>query len=142
MERIELRCGLSLSPGGTAPLLLGAPDGRTGVSSRLGSAQSAFDAEQVVESNADAEARCLERTFNGRLARPSSRLQVDQSRNLLMRLQLLVRKGGFEPPRSCERQPLKLVRLPVPPLPLGGCLLNFELQTSNFKLTNLLTIAI
>ena len=27
------------------------------------------------------------------------------------------RKGGFEPPRSCERQPLKLVRLPVPPLP-------------------------
>ena len=31
----------------------------------------------------------------------------------------LVRKGGFEPPRSCERQPLKLVRLPVPPLPRG-----------------------
>ena len=28
----------------------------------------------------------------------------------------VVRKGGFEPPRSCERQPLKLVRLPVPPL--------------------------
>ena len=28
-----------------------------------------------------------------------------------------MRKGGFEPPRSCERQPLKLVRLPVPPLP-------------------------
>ena len=28
----------------------------------------------------------------------------------------MVRKGGFEPPRSCERQPLKLVRLPVPPL--------------------------
>ena len=24
----------------------------------------------------------------------------------------MVRKGGFEPPRSCERQPLKLVRLP------------------------------
>ena len=31
----------------------------------------------------------------------------------------VVRKGGFEPPRSCERQPLKLVRLPVPPLPRG-----------------------
>jgi hypothetical protein len=30
---------------------------------------------------------------------------------------LLVRKGGFEPPQSCDRQPLKLVRLPVPPLP-------------------------
>ena len=29
----------------------------------------------------------------------------------------VVRKGGFEPPRSCDRQPLKLVRLPVPPLP-------------------------
>jgi hypothetical protein len=29
----------------------------------------------------------------------------------------LVRKGGFEPPRCCHRQPLKLVRLPVPPLP-------------------------
>jgi hypothetical protein len=24
----------------------------------------------------------------------------------------LVRKRGFEPPRSCDRQPLKLVRLP------------------------------
>ena len=32
----------------------------------------------------------------------------------------MVRKGGFEPPRSCERQPLKLVRLPVPPLPHLG----------------------
>ena len=29
----------------------------------------------------------------------------------------MVRKGGLEPPRSCDRQPLKLVRLPVPPLP-------------------------
>src|SRR6516225_5479926 len=35
----------------------------------------------------------------------------------VLRIQGLVRKGGFEPPRSCERQPLKLVRLPVPPLP-------------------------
>jgi hypothetical protein len=24
----------------------------------------------------------------------------------------MVRKGGFEPPRDCSRQPLKLVRLP------------------------------
>ncbi len=31
----------------------------------------------------------------------------------------VVRKGGFEPPRYCYRQPLKLVRLPVPPLPRG-----------------------
>ena len=29
----------------------------------------------------------------------------------------MVRKRGFEPRRSCDRQPLKLVRLPVPPLP-------------------------
>ena len=30
---------------------------------------------------------------------------------------LLVRQKGFEPSRYCYRQPLKLVRLPVPPLP-------------------------
>jgi hypothetical protein len=29
----------------------------------------------------------------------------------------MVRQRGFEPPRYCYRQPLKLVRLPVPPLP-------------------------
>ena len=34
----------------------------------------------------------------------------------------MVRKGGLEPPRSCERQPLKLVRLPIPPLPQQGSL--------------------
>ena len=28
-----------------------------------------------------------------------------------------MRKGGLEPPRYCYRQPLKLVRLPIPPLP-------------------------
>ncbi len=28
-----------------------------------------------------------------------------------------MRQRGFEPPRYCYRQPLKLVRLPVPPLP-------------------------
>ena len=28
-----------------------------------------------------------------------------------------MRKGGLEPPRPCGRQPLKLVRLPIPPLP-------------------------
>ena len=33
----------------------------------------------------------------------------------------MVRKRGFEPLRYCYRQPLKLVRLPVPPLP-RGCL--------------------
>jgi hypothetical protein len=29
----------------------------------------------------------------------------------------MVRERGFEPPWYCYRQPLKLVRLPVPPLP-------------------------
>src|SRR5262249_31470522 len=32
---------------------------------------------------------------------------------------LVMRKRGFEPLRYCYRQPLKLVRLPVPPLPRG-----------------------
>ena len=32
----------------------------------------------------------------------------------------MVRKGGLEPPRYCYRQPLKLVRLPIPPLPRSG----------------------
>ena len=35
-----------------------------------------------------------------------------------------MRKGGLEPPRYCYRQPLKLVRLPIPPLPraaTGSC---------------------
>src|SRR5262249_59552680 len=44
------------------------------------------------------------------------------SRHVLIEHLTLVRKGGFEPPRSCERQPLKLVRLPVPPLPQVGAL--------------------
>src|SRR5205823_7684649 len=38
------------------------------------------------------------------------------------RRSILVRKRGFEPLRYCYRQPLKLVRLPVPPLPRGGSL--------------------
>jgi hypothetical protein len=38
-----------------------------------------------------------------------------QSCNLFM--ENLVRPSGFEPPRYCYRQPLKLVRLPVPPRP-------------------------
>ena len=31
----------------------------------------------------------------------------------------MVRKKGLEPSRYCYRQPLKLVRLPIPPLPRG-----------------------
>ena len=35
------------------------------------------------------------------------------------RLNVMVRKRGLEPLRYCYRQPLKLVRLPFPPLPLS-----------------------
>ncbi|SRR6266849_223578 len=35
-------------------------------------------------------------------------------------IEKLVRQRGLEPPRYCYRQPLKLVRLPVPPLPHKG----------------------
>ena len=48
------------------------------------------------------------------------RAPIDRARSARKFLKRrMVRKGGFEPPRSCERQPLKLVRLPVPPLPRG-----------------------
>src|SRR6266851_2628713 len=44
-----------------------------------------------------------------------------------------VRQRGFEPPRYCYRQPLKLVRLPVPPLPHVGykCILACNLLACN-----------
>ena len=56
---------------------------------------------------------CHERNPKGRiewLAKPKLALGMKASEGM-------VRKRGFEPPRSCDRQPLKLVRLPVPPLP-------------------------
>ena len=34
-----------------------------------------------------------------------------------LRASRMVRKKGLEPSRYCYRQPLKLVRLPIPPLP-------------------------
>ncbi len=34
---------------------------------------------------------------------------------------LMVRWNGFEPSRGCPRQPLKLVRLPIPPPPQSRC---------------------
>src|SRR5580704_9319940 len=40
------------------------------------------------------------------------------ARKIIRRARSLVRSSGFEPPRYCYRQPLKLVRLPVPPRPL------------------------
>src|SRR5437870_6441270 len=34
----------------------------------------------------------------------------------------VVSEGGLEPPRPCGHQPLKLARLPIPPLRLEGSL--------------------
>jgi hypothetical protein len=52
---------------------------------------------------------------NGLIGRPTlqKRFTNIQARLLRIVCKLLVRKGGFEPPRSCERQPLKLVRLSI-----------------------------
>ncbi len=44
------------------------------------------------------------------------RVQARSPIDLIVR-KALVRSSGFEPPRYCYRQPLKLVRLPVPPRP-------------------------
>ncbi len=63
------------------------------------------------------------RTGPQRLVRHQNVAREIETSNSLIVLLLLVRKGGFEPPRSCERQPLKLVRLPVPPLPRGARLM-------------------
>src|SRR5687768_7471716 len=49
-------------------------------------------------------------------ARPGGRTGP-ATREPARRANRVVRKTGFEPARSCDRQPLKLVRLPVPPLP-------------------------
>ena len=47
----------------------------------------------------------------------------------------MVRKGGLEPPRYCYRQPLKLVRLPIPPLSLRRCVATrFAIRVSRFEL--------
>src|SRR5689334_7022758 len=54
------------------------------------------------------------RSATAECLRHSSAQRMRRSRNEL------VRKRGLEPPRYCYRQPLKLVRLPIPPLPRGG----------------------
>src|SRR5437867_7739075 len=46
------------------------------------------------------------------MIRPPPRSTLFPYTTLFRSCKLLVRKGGFEPPRSCDRQPLKLVRLP------------------------------
>jgi hypothetical protein len=53
---------------------------------------------------------------NGRIERRVPRLTLFARDNISWS-EMLVRSSGFEPPRYCYRQPLKLVRLPVPPRP-------------------------
>ena len=50
----------------------------------------------------------------------STSLSTSSSSSLHNPRKLLVRKERFELSRYCYRQPLKLVRLPVPPLSRGG----------------------
>ena len=83
------------------------------------------------------------------LARPegSCRVTEDFCPRQSERERAMVRKKGLEPSRPCGRQPLKLVRLPIPPLPrlegLPGLLRearptsNFDLLTSNLLLGRL-----
>ena len=47
----------------------------------------------------------------------AARRKTPRRRNVIAGLKNLVRWKGFEPSRYCYRQPLKLVRLPVPPPP-------------------------
>ena len=44
-------------------------------------------------------------------------LKTPEISNISHVFRIGVRSSGFEPPRYCYRQPLKLVRLPVPPRP-------------------------
>ena len=46
----------------------------------------------------------------------------------------LVRKKGLEPSRPCGRQPLKLVRLPIPPLP------HFEARRARYSMRATLSL--
>jgi hypothetical protein len=46
--------------------------------------------------------------------------EIETCADLLQPEKDMVRSSGFEPPRYCYRQPLKLVRLPVPPRPHRG----------------------
>lgn len=49
-----------------------------------------------------------------------------------------MRLSGFEPPRSCDRQPLKLVRLPIPPQPQFGAIFeSYNLLRSSLPITKI-----
>src|SRR6185295_19321203 len=59
-----------------------------------------------------------------------------QNRGVLNRAenQKLVRKRGFEPPRGCPRQPLKLVRLPFRHFREREGFSEFTIWNSKFKI--------
>ena len=59
------------------------------------------------------------------MSEPSAHRQVSRMASRM------VRKRGLEPPRYCYRQPLKLVRLPIPPLPRSG----LDLTAASYCLT-------
>ena len=83
----------------------------------LGRAENrAADARQAPVADAPADA-WLAPTARSRASRPTFARRATVGNPACDHERRLVRKGGFEPPRSCDRQPLKLVRLPVPPLP-------------------------
>jgi hypothetical protein len=87
------------------------------------------------QQNASAESRRISETavFIGDFADLSNYLRTEENADkhfsisnpegqasLENRREDLVRSSGFEPPRYRYRQPLKLVRLPVPPRPREG----------------------
>ena len=63
----------------------------------------------------------------------SSRLTTVGHSRYDRELNILVSKGGLEPPRPCERRPLKPVRLPIPPLRRVTVMLPTDGQTANKK---------
>ncbi len=54
---------------------------------------------------------------NGYTKLPTIFFKHDSANRCKSLIVKLVRKRGLEPPRDCSRQPLKLVRLPIPPFP-------------------------
>src|SRR4029078_11195469 len=84
----------------------------TAASNRLSSASNSVTASAgIQESNAAYRPRV------GSEGTVDSQAEGRRKHRPTKGLEVLVRKRGFEPLRYCYRQPLKLVRLPVPPLP-------------------------
>ena len=49
---------------------------------------------------------------------------------------MMVRKRGFEPPRGCPRQPLKLVRLPFRHFRVRGSLQSWQIAACKLSTTS------